>query len=636
MASEPITNFAGANGSTFTVDGYSAQAENANQAWSLTQPDANTLQFSVRSGDTWRTSGYTDSGANRSEIQFGQQYSAGTQMNLSETITVQPGPTNTASWLDLTQLHATTNVAPTYSPFVLGVDKSDHLVVILQHPNQSANTLVYRSPDPIVRGQPMDFDFQVIMGPTGGGYVGVWKDGTQIVNYHGPVGATNSEYYWKIGVYRGSAPETFTATFSNVDISTGAAAAPTTPTQPTTPTSPTTPPNLAPSVTQVSATPGTGIADNGDTITMTLRFSETVAVTGTPTLSLNNGSTATYVGGSGTDSLTFKTTVAPTDKDTSALGITGVNLANGASIKDTSGLAASLSGAVKTFTGLQVDATPTSPTTPTTPTSPTNPTTPTAPTSSVTKPVLTIADNTLSVTGRGGRVDLGTKVTTTDTNDRVTVKVTGLSRYETITTSDGRTFRGDNITLTAAQVNGGLELRSYYYRGGAPESTLTLTASAKDPVTGAVTSAAPQTITVTDPRRGATTATTTQQTNTVTNPPSSTSTSIAAATAPQPTVAPDATAASAGFLANQGFAMLRGNMDSAISALATTTRSQAIATDPHPAAGATTASLASQSFALLNQHLAGSVGRLDQGQLVSAVSQPTAFGREGILARPQS
>jgi hypothetical protein len=227
MASEPITNFAGANGSTFTVDGYSAQAENANQAWSLTQPDANTLQFSVRSGDTWRTSGYTDSGANRSEIQFGQQYSAGTQMNLSETITVQPGPTNTASWLDLTQLHATTNVAPTYSPFVLGVDKSDHLVVILQHPNQSANTLVYRSPDPIVRGQPMDFDFQVIMGPTGGGYVGVWKDGTQIVNYHGPVGATNSEYYWKIGVYRGSAPEIMTADFSNVRITTGSQTAPT-------------------------------------------------------------------------------------------------------------------------------------------------------------------------------------------------------------------------------------------------------------------------------------------------------------------------------------------------------------------------------------------------------------------------
>jgi hypothetical protein len=368
---------------------------------------------------------------------------------------------------------------------------------------------------------------------------------------------------------------------------------------------------------------------------LTLGFSEAVTVTGTPTLSLNDGATATYVGGSGTSALTFKTTVAPTDKDTPALAITGVNLANGASIKDTSGLAANLSGAVKTFAGLQIDATPSAPTTPTTPTTPTAPTTPTIPAapSSVTRPVLTIGDNTLSVPGRRGSVDLGTKVATTDPNDSVTVRITGLPRYERITTADGRTFRGDNITLTAAQVNSGVELSSYY-RGGAPEATLTLTASARDPVTGAVTSAAPQTITVTDPRRAVTTTSTTQETNTVTNSPSSASTSTAAPTAPQPTVATDTTAASAGFLANQGFAMLRGHMDAATSTLATT-RPQALVTDPQPATGATTASLASQNFALLNQYLAGNVGRFDQGQIVSAVSQPTAFGREGILARPQ-
>ena len=45
----------------------------------------------------------------------------------------------------------------------------------------------------------------------------------------------------------------------------------------------------------------------------------TVNVTGTPTLKLNDGGTATYVGGSGTSSLTFKTTVASTDTTTSAL-----------------------------------------------------------------------------------------------------------------------------------------------------------------------------------------------------------------------------------------------------------------------------------------------------------------------------
>jgi hypothetical protein len=225
-----ITSFSGANGSIFTVDGYSAQAQNANRPWSLTKPNANTLQFSVRSGDHWSVGSYSDltmnGGANRSEIQFSPLYAEGTQINMSETITVHPGPTNTASWLVLTQLHATTNVAPTYSPFVVGLDTSDHLVVILQSPNQSWNNLVYRSPNPIVRGQPMNLNFQLIMGPSGGGYVGVWLDGAQIVNYHGPVGATNSEYYWKIGVYRGPATETIVVDYQGLQITTPSKSSP--------------------------------------------------------------------------------------------------------------------------------------------------------------------------------------------------------------------------------------------------------------------------------------------------------------------------------------------------------------------------------------------------------------------------
>src|SRR6185436_17174522 len=99
-------------------------------------------------------------------------------------------------------------------------------------------------------------------------------------------------------------------------------------------TTPTTP-NVAPSVTQAAASPGTATEHVGDTITLTLGFNEAVTVSGTPMLSLNDGNTATYVGGSGTSALTFKTTVASTDTNTSALAITGVNLPSGASIKDT-------------------------------------------------------------------------------------------------------------------------------------------------------------------------------------------------------------------------------------------------------------------------------------------------------------
>jgi hypothetical protein len=81
-------------------------------------------------------------------------------------------------------------------------------------------------------------------------------------------------------------------------------------------------------------------------------------------------------------------------------------------------------------------------------------------------------------------------VTTIDSNDLVTVNITGLPKYESITDKlDGKTFKGNNITLTAAEVDSGLVLQSNYRGGGHPVATLTLTANAKDPVTGAVTSA---------------------------------------------------------------------------------------------------------------------------------------------------
>ncbi|OPY96570.1 hypothetical protein A5906_04835 [Bradyrhizobium sacchari] len=392
---------------------------------------------------------------------------------------------------------------------------------------------------------------------------------------------------------------------------------------------------VLPAVTQATANPTTGTEHVGDVITLALGFNEAVTVTGTPALSLNDGGTATYVGGSGTNTLTFKTTVASTNTSTSALAITGVNLSNGA-IKDASGVAANLAGAVKTFSGLQID--PTSTTTPTPPTTPTAPTTPTQPsTPSVISPDLTIADDTLWVAGRGGTVDLGTKVTTTDSNDRVTVHITGLPKYESITDNlDGQTFRGRDITLTAAQVNSGLTLTSTYRGGGYPVAELTLTASATDPSTGAVATAAPQTITVTDPRPTTTTSSHGHHAATDHHP-------VAATTAVTPTVSQtieptdhqQVAGANTGCLANRGFALLQQLFDPAGSSLATTAAHPVMAADHPSASGSTMASLASQSFALLNQYLAAHTGAVDPGQIVAAVSQATGWGHDALLARPQ-
>ena len=76
---------------------------------------------------------------------------------------------------------------------------------------------------------------------------------------------------------------------------------------------------------------------------------------GTPTLTLNDGGTATYTGGSGTNALTFSYTVGA-GQNTAALAATAVNL-NAATITDGAGNAANLSLTGLTQSGPQIDTT---------------------------------------------------------------------------------------------------------------------------------------------------------------------------------------------------------------------------------------------------------------------------------------
>ena len=117
---------------------------------------------------------------------------------------------------------------------------------------------------------------------------------------------------------------------------------------------------VAPTVSSVAAsgngiTNGSGDLDAGHAVTLTVTLSEAVTVAnGTPTLTLNDGATATYIGGSGTNALTFSYTVAA-GQNTSDLAVTGVKLGT-ATITDAAGNAANLTGAVTNLAGtLQID-----------------------------------------------------------------------------------------------------------------------------------------------------------------------------------------------------------------------------------------------------------------------------------------
>jgi plastocyanin len=108
-------------------------------------------------------------------------------------------------------------------------------------------------------------------------------------------------------------------------------------------------------VTSLTTSPGSGDLNAGKVVTFAVTLGERVTVTGgSPSLSLNDDGTAFYTGGSGTSTLTFQYTVA-SGQNTSALAITAVN-PNGATVQDSSGHSAALSGLVGSLPGtIQID-----------------------------------------------------------------------------------------------------------------------------------------------------------------------------------------------------------------------------------------------------------------------------------------
>src|SRR6266404_4437816 len=112
-------------------------------------------------------------------------------------------------------------------------------------------------------------------------------------------------------------------------------------------------------------------------------------------------------------------------------------------------------------------------------------------------PTLAISNTALTVSA-GGSVPLGVQVTPVDADDVVSVTISGLTSYETITNNlDQSIFSGSSVTLSAAEVNSGLTLHSSYAGSDHPVNNLSLVAS--NTTSGEAASSAAQTIVVTDP-----------------------------------------------------------------------------------------------------------------------------------------
>nr|MCK7673776.1 Ig-like domain-containing protein [Bradyrhizobium sp. 2S1] len=117
----------------------------------------------------------------------------------------------------------------------------------------------------------------------------------------------------------------------------------------------------APHLTGITATPSGGVAATGSLVQLTVGFNEAVhVISGTPTLTLNDGGSAIYDAAATAllgdpSKLVFDHVVSSTDRAAS-LALTGF-AANGASVVDLAGNAASLSAVSAAFDALHINET---------------------------------------------------------------------------------------------------------------------------------------------------------------------------------------------------------------------------------------------------------------------------------------
>lgn len=238
-----VTNFTMTPGHYLNVDSDKYGVETAGKNYSLTNPDPRTLRFEIHQGDRWAAA---DSGSNvdRAFVQnvtksiatsWGAKIPPGTPVNVGYQLMVEPNANgsfvNSSPWFVISDMHnddvaSGVNTSP---PFALQL-AGNHLQVVARYvqpggnPGNSSPALkmltLWTDPNPIRPGIFYDIGLQANFSNSGGGYLKVSINGSQVVNYSGPLGYGQG-IYWQYGLYRATAPEIAAANYRNMSVKAG-------------------------------------------------------------------------------------------------------------------------------------------------------------------------------------------------------------------------------------------------------------------------------------------------------------------------------------------------------------------------------------------------------------------------------
>ena len=90
----------------------------------------------------------------------------------------------------------------------------------MEHLQNIQLTVPYVDPNPLIRDHTYSMKIDTNFANDSSGYLYVWRDGVQIVNYHGPIGYGDATY-WKEGIYSAvDGNQTIAVDYSNLKITT--------------------------------------------------------------------------------------------------------------------------------------------------------------------------------------------------------------------------------------------------------------------------------------------------------------------------------------------------------------------------------------------------------------------------------
>ena len=211
-----VSSFSSVNGQSVVVAALEYTVQNGNAGWSIANPDLDTLRFEVRSGDKWQ---YDSNTRERSEIAGDELYAPTDIITLNYDFMVEPGQSNTADWVVLGQFHA--DDLTTSPPYAMEL-KDDRMAIMVRYLDSKkyVSQYVYVDPNDIERGHSYDMTVSARFSNDSSGFLEVWRDDVQIVDYSGPIGY-GYDVYWKMGIYRAEAAEALAANYSDFFITDG-------------------------------------------------------------------------------------------------------------------------------------------------------------------------------------------------------------------------------------------------------------------------------------------------------------------------------------------------------------------------------------------------------------------------------